>query len=67
MWEMSLKTRLFVHLKPQIIKKIENPGTRVLKSKNLTRPKAKKPGYPGFQVPGFRTLIDTYNIVEIMC
>ena len=38
-------------------KKIGNPGTRVLKLKNLTCPKAKKPGYPGFQVPGFRTLI----------
>ena len=40
-------------------KKIGNPGTRVLKLKNLTRPKAKKPGYPGFQVPGFRTLLCT--------
>ena len=46
----------FVHFKPQIKKKNGNPGTRVLKLKNLTRPKAKKPGYPGFQVPGFRTL-----------
>ena len=38
-------------------KKIGNPGTRVLKLKNLTCPKAQKPGYPGFQVPGFPSLI----------
>ena len=52
MWDMSLKTRLFVHLKPQIIKKIGNPGTRVLKLKNLTHPKAQKPGYPGSATRG---------------
>ena len=46
MWKMFLKTRLFVHFKPQI-KKNWNPGTRALKLKNLTRPKAQKPGYPG--------------------
>ena len=63
MWKMSLKTRLFVHFKPQI-KKNGNPGTRVLKLKNLTHPKAQKPGYPGFQVPGFRTLIKVVLIMS---
>ena len=55
----------FVHFKPQI-KKNGNPGTRVLRLKNLTRPKAKNPGLNPGRVPGFPTLIMKGNNQTIL-
>ena len=50
---MSLKTRLFVHFKPQIKKKWKPgyPGFDVKKPDLPKGPKTRVPGFPGTRVP----------------
>ena len=51
---MPQKTRLFMHFQPQII----NPGTRVLRNKNPTRPIGKNPGLNPGWVNRVHSLVD---------
>ena len=53
---MSLKTRLFVHFKPQIKKKMKPgcPGFEVKKPDPHKGPKTRVPGFPGTRVPNTR-------------
>ena len=62
MWKMPLKTRLFVHFKPQIKKKWKPgyPGFEVKKPDPPKGPKTRVPRFPGTRVPNTKIKLNIF-------